>query len=56
MFRCRQTYLATVHKGGKTITREFIDKAGKVRWSNVEKSPGDDTATIENIFGALDAL
>ena len=34
----------------------LIDKAGKVRWSNVEKSPGDDTATIEDIFGALDAL
>ena len=34
----------------------LIDKEGVIRWMNIEKSPGDNTPTMEEIFGAIDAI
>lgn len=43
--------------GGFTNRAEFlIDKEGIIRWLNIEASAGDDTPTMEDIFGAIDAL
>jgi Fe2+ or Zn2+ uptake regulation protein/peroxiredoxin len=42
---------------GFTNRAEFlIDKAGVLRWINVEQSPGDDTPAIDEIFNAIDSL
>ena len=42
---------------GTNDRAEFIiDKQGVIRWINVESSPGEDTATMDDIFSALDAL
>lgn len=42
---------------GFTTRAEFaIDKSGKIGWMNIEKSAGDDTPTMDDIFSALDAL
>ncbi len=43
--------------GGFTTRAEFlIDSAGIIRWLNIEASAGDDTPTMDDIFGAIDAL
>ncbi len=43
--------------GGFSTRAEFlIDKDGVIRWLNVEKSPGDDTPTMEEIFTAIEAV
>lgn len=43
--------------GHIAMRSEFlIDKEGKVRWINIEASAGDDTPTMDDIFGAIDAL
>ena len=43
--------------GHLAMRSEFlIDKEGILRWSHIEKSAGDDTLTIDDIFGAIDAL
>lgn len=44
-------------EGHLAMRSEFlIDKDGIVRWFNVETSAGDDTPTMDDIFGAIDAL
>ena len=43
--------------GHLAMRSEFaIDKDGVLRWINIEASAGDDTPTMDDIFGALDAL
>ncbi|UCD37016.1 MAG: redoxin domain-containing protein [Fidelibacterota bacterium] len=43
--------------GGFANRAEFlIDKQGNIRWLNIEKSAGDNTPTMDDIFGAIDKL
>jgi len=43
--------------GGFANRAEFlIDTEGIIRWLNIEDSAGDDTPTMDDIFGAIDAL
>ncbi len=43
--------------GHLAMRSEFaIDKEGVLRWINIEKSAGDDTPTMDDIFAALGAL
>ena len=43
--------------GGANNRAEFlIDKGGIIRWMNVEDSPGNNTPTMNDIFGAVDQL
>jgi len=43
--------------GGFSTRAEFlIAKDGVIRWLNVEKNPGDDTPTMDEIFTAIEAV
>ena len=43
--------------GGANNRAEFlVDKAGVIRWLNVEESPGNNTPTTDEIFKAIDNI
>ena len=49
-------YDVALPDGSSTRAEFLIDKDGIIRWLNVEKSPGDDTPTMEEIFTAIEAV
>lgn len=51
-----QDYGVDLGNGTNNRAEFIIDKSGTIRWMNSEKSPGDDTPTMEDIFSALDKL
>jgi len=51
-----EKYGVALPEGFSTRAEFLIDKNGIIRWLNIEKSPGDDTPTMEDIFSAIDNL
>ena len=49
-------YGVALPDGFSTRAEFLIDKEGVLRWMNVEKSPGDDTPSIDDIFNVIDSL
>ncbi|MFB0517390.1 MAG: redoxin domain-containing protein [Candidatus Neomarinimicrobiota bacterium] len=47
-------YGVALPEGFSTRAEFLIDKQGIIRWLNIEKNPGDDTPTMEDIFNAID--
>lgn len=55
-FKMAKDYGVDLGNGTSDRAEFIIDKSGALRWINVENSPGEDTATMDDIFSALDAL
>lgn len=55
-FSMAKAYGVDMGNGMSDRAEFIIDKTGTIQWTNVEDSPGNDTATVDDIFAALDQL
>ncbi len=49
-------YGVSLESGANDRAEFLVDKEGIIRWTNIEETPGNDTPTMDDIFGAIDRL
>ena len=55
-FKMAKDYGVDMGNGMSDRAEFIINKSGTIQWTNVEASPGDDTASLDDIFAVLDQL
>ncbi len=49
-------YGVSLESGANDRAEFLVDKEGIIRWTNIEETPGNDTPTMDDIFGAIENL